>query len=38
MSMAEQTTRVPLIAGKWKMNLDDLEAVTLVQRLSLIHI
>ena len=34
MSMAEQTTRVPLIAGNWKMNLDHLEAVTLVQRLT----
>ena len=32
--MAEQTTRVPLIAGNWKMNLDHLEAVTLVQRLT----
>lgn len=26
--------RTPLIAGNWKMNLDHLQAVTLVQKLS----
>lgn len=34
MSAAQGRTRVPLIAGNWKMNLDHREAVTLVQRLT----
>ena len=29
-----QTDRVPLIAGNWKMNLDHLQAIALVQKLS----
>lgn len=28
------TTRVPLIAGNWKMNLDHLQAIALVQKLA----
>ena len=32
--MAEQTARVPLIAGNWKMNLDHMEAVDLVQKVA----
>lgn len=32
--MSEQTTRVPLIAGNWKMNLDHLQAIALVQKLA----
>jgi triosephosphate isomerase (TIM) len=32
--MAEQSARIPLIAGNWKMNLDHMEAVDLVQKLS----
>jgi triosephosphate isomerase len=30
----ESVTRVPLIAGNWKMNLDHLQAIALVQKLS----
>lgn len=29
-----QTTRVPLIAGNWKMNFDHLQAIAFVQKLS----
>ena len=32
--MAEQTARIPLIAGNWKMNLDHIEAVDLVQKVA----
>ena len=32
--MAEQTARIPLIAGNWKMNLDHMEAVDLVQKVA----
>ena len=28
------TNRTPLIAGNWKMNLDHLQAIALVQKLS----
>ena len=28
------STRTPLIAGNWKMNLDHFEALTLIQKLS----
>ncbi|MFM9877986.1 MAG: triose-phosphate isomerase [Rhodoglobus sp.] len=33
-SRAAKTTRVPLIAGNWKMNLDHLQAVAFVQKLA----
>ena len=32
--MAKKTTRRPLMAGNWKMNLNHLEAIALVQKLS----
>ena len=32
--MAEQTSRIPLIAGNWKMNLDHMQAVDLVQKVA----
>ena len=32
--MAAQTTRTPLMAGNWKMNLDHLQATHLVQKLD----
>ena len=32
--MAELTTRTPLIAGNWKMNLDHLQAIAFVQKLA----
>ena len=28
------TNRIPLIAGNWKMNLDHLQAIALIQKLS----
>ncbi|MSZ22800.1 MAG: triose-phosphate isomerase, partial [Actinobacteria bacterium] len=34
MNNAETVTRIPLIAGNWKMNLDHLQAIALVQKLS----
>jgi triosephosphate isomerase len=32
--MASVSTRVPLIAGNWKMNLDHLQSIALVQKLA----
>ncbi len=32
--MAAVTTRVPLLAGNWKMNLDHLQAIAFVQKLA----
>jgi len=32
--MAVNTTRVPLIAGNWKMNLDHLQSIAFVQKLA----
>ncbi|MGI9135751.1 MAG: triose-phosphate isomerase, partial [Candidatus Nanopelagicales bacterium] len=29
-----KTTRMPLMAGNWKMNLNHLEAIALVQKLA----
>ena len=33
--MAQKTTRTPMVAGNWKMNLDHVEAIHLIQALAL---
>ena len=32
------TTRKPLMAGNWKMNLNHLEAIALVQKIGRAHV